>query len=123
MVFDPPNTPMQGQGSAGGTDVVTALQGIIRQLSAWVQAFQGRNSYGTFTLDAAATKVVLDSAVRSNSIVQVFATNAAAATLMGSSAALYTSALSAGTSFTVATADGSNATGTETFSYIVTTPV
>ena len=42
--------PNQGQGTAGGTDVVTQLQGIVRQLAAWVKAFSGRQTFGSFTL-------------------------------------------------------------------------
>lgn len=122
MAFNQPSM-MQGQGSAGGTDIVTALQGIIRQLSAWVAAFQGRNAYGTITLAAAATLVVPNGFTGGNSLVIITPTNAAAATLMGSSKALYVSTLSPGVSFTLATADGTNAAGGETFNYILITPV
>lgn len=112
-----------GQGSAGGTDVVTALQGIIRQLSAWVAAFQNRTSYGSVTLAAAATTVVSNGFTGGNSLVILTPTNAAAATLMGSAAAPYVSVLSPGVSFTIATADGSAAAGTESFNYQLITPV
>lgn len=111
-----------GQGSAGVTDAVTALQGIVRQMSAWVQAFSGRMVFGTFTLGAAASTVVTNSAVQSNSYISYTPTNAAAATLMSTSEALYTSAQSHGVSFTVTTADGGAAAGTETFSYIIINP-
>lgn len=72
---------------------------------------------GTFTMAATATKVVADVNILATSLVQLFPTNAAAATLMGSAKSLYVSAKSAGVSFTVATADGTVAAGTETFSY------
>lgn len=111
-----------GQGTAGGTDIVTQLQGIVRQLSAWVQAFQGRITYGSFTLSAAVSTVVPNTAVASNSQIALSATNAAAATLMGSAKSLYTSAVSPGVSFTVATANGVAAVGTETFNYSIQTP-
>lgn len=111
------------QGTAGATDVVTQLQGIVRQLSAWVTAFQGRPTFGSLALAAAASTVVMQPAVQSNSFVQLTPTNAAAATLMGSSKALYISTIVAGSSFTVATADGTSAAGTEKFSYSLTTPV
>ena len=115
--------PNQGQGTAGGTDVVTALQGIIRQLTAWVKAFSGRQTFGSFTLAAAATTTVAQTAVQSNSYVALTATNADAATLIAGVHSPYLSSISPGVSFTIATADGGNAAGTETFSYLITTPM
>lgn len=109
------------QGNAQSTDIVLQLQGIVSQLSALVQAFDGRFSFGTVTLDAAATTVVPDTAVAGNSVVVFSPTNASAATLMGSTQALYYT-LSAGTSFTLATADSTSAAGTETFAYMICTP-
>lgn len=117
------NYQAPGQASAGATDAVTQLQGIVRQLSNWVLAFKGRPTFGSFTLAAAATTTVPEPATQSNSFIQLTATNAAAATLQGSAKALYISAKVAGTSFTVATASAANAVGTETFSYTVITPV
>ena len=102
--------PNQGQGTAGGTDVVTQLQGIVRQLAAWVKAFSGRQTFGSFTLAAAATTTVAQVAAEANSSIVISPTNASAAVLVG------------GASFTVATADGGSAAGTETFSYLITTP-
>lgn len=114
--------PSGGQGTAGGTDIVTALQGIIRQLTAWVKAFQGRQTFGSFTLAAAATTTVTQPAVQANSYIDLAETNASAGTLQGSAKHLYISAIAPGTSFTVATASGVAAAGTETFSYLITTP-
>lgn len=74
---------------------------------------------GTFTLGAAATTVVSNTSVTGSSIIQIFPTNAAAATLMSGASSLYISARTASTSFTVATADGASASGTETFNYIL----
>ena len=111
-----------GQGTGGVTDAVTALQGIIRQLAAWVKAFQGRNTFGSFTMANAATTVVLQPAVAANSDISWTPTNAAAGTLEGSAKKLYRSAISPGISFTVATASGVAAAGTETFSYTISTP-
>lgn len=110
------------QGTAGVTDVVTALQGIIRQLSAWVMAFNGRASMGSVTLAAAATTVVLQPAVAANSNINLTATNASAGALIGSAKSPYISAISPGISFTIATANGVAAAGTETFNYIINTP-
>ena len=111
-----------GQGSAGGTDIVTQLQNIARQLGLWVKAFQGRNTFGTFTMAAAATTVVPQPAVQANSNISLTSTNAAAGTLVGSAKSPYISAKSPGVSFTVATASGAAAAGTETFSYVIGTP-
>ncbi len=73
----------------------------------------------TFTMAAASAKVVSDANVTATSVIQLIPTNAAAATLMGGASSLYVSARSAGTSFTVATANGVAAAGNETFSYTI----
>lgn len=112
----PPN-----QGTAGATDVVVQLRGIIQQLSAWVSAFKGRITLGSFTMAAAATTVVPQTAVQSTSNITLTPTNAAAATLVGSAHSPYISAISPGVSFTVATADGGSAAGTEIFKYQIQT--
>jgi hypothetical protein len=74
---------------------------------------------GSFTLGAAATTVVNNTNVTASSRIVCWPTNAAAALLMSGTKALYTSAKTASTSFTVATQDGTNAAGTETFDYII----
>lgn len=112
-------TPPQ---TAGVTDVVTELKGIVSQLSALVQAITGRVVSGTFTMTATATLVVTDPAVRSQSSILLQPTNASAGTLMGSNKSLYISAKTAGASFTVATASAVAAAGTETFTYTIYTP-
>lgn len=73
--------------------------------------------YGTIALSAAATKVVNNNNTCTATVVRLTPTNASAATLMGSTKSLYVSTRSVGTSFTVATADGTAAAGTETFAY------
>lgn len=115
------NSPTPSTGGGSG-DVVIQLQGIINQLSALVSAFNGRFSFGTFTLGAAVSTVVSNTDVRANSFVDFVPTNAAAGTLNGSTKSLYISAIASGTSFTVATASGVAAAGTETFSYYILTP-
>jgi hypothetical protein len=75
---------------------------------------------GTFTMDAAATKVITNDNIRTGNVITqilLVPTNAAAATLMGGVKSLYVSARTAATNFTVATADANNAAGTETFYY------
>ena len=75
---------------------------------------------GTFTMDAAASKVISDTVVDSiHSRIFLMPHNAAAATLMAGASSLYISARTHNTSFTVATADGNNAAGTETFYYTI----
>jgi hypothetical protein len=77
---------------------------------------------GTFTLGAAVTTTVTQTATAANSIILLMPTNAAAGTLMGSAKALYVSARTAGASFAVSTASGVAAAGTETFSYCLFNP-
>lgn len=108
--------------SAGVTDVVTQLQGIVRQLTQLVKVFNGREVFGTITFTSAVNSLtIIQPAVKANSIITLAPTNASAATLMGSAKALYYTII-AGTSFTVLTANGTNTAGTETFSYIINTP-
>ena len=118
----PPGYQPQGQGTAGVTDAVTQLQNIARQLGLWVSAFKGRNTFGSFTTAAAPTTTVSQPAVQATSFINLSPTNAAAGTIEGSSKALYIKSISPGVSFTVATADGTNATSTATFSYKIETP-
>lgn len=108
--------------SAGATDIVTQLQNIVTKLNGVITALSGRVISGTFTMPVAATSTITQPAVQSLSTIQLTPTNAAAATLMGSAKALYISAKVAGTSFTVATGNATNAAGTETFSYTINTP-
>ena len=109
--------------NAGPQDVVTQLKGIVSQLAALVAAITGRVTFGTFSFTSAvATLTVTQPAVKSNSIITWNPTNASAGTLEGSAKALYVSAIVPGASFTVATASGGNAAGTETFQYVINTP-
>jgi hypothetical protein len=106
-------------------DLVQVAQGISQTLGKINQQLQAlsRLSTGTFTMAAAATKVIADTSVAANSVVTLTPTNAAAGTLQQSTETLYISAISPGVSFTVATADGGSAAGTEQFSYLIYTPV
>lgn len=76
---------------------------------------------GSFTMAAANLKAVPETRVVAGTTVRLIPTNAAAATLMGSAKSLYVdkAVTVAGTSFTVKTADGNNAAGTETFDYTI----
>lgn len=104
-------------------DLATNGKLIINQLSAIYTALVNifRNT-GTFTCSAAATTTVANTAIASTSRVLLIPTNAAAATLVGSTKSPYVSTVTAGTSFVVSTASGA-AAGTETFFYVVITPV
>lgn len=125
-----------GQGSVSVGEMVIKLQGIITKLTSVIDAINTSGSnlnttlqslfpqiFGTFTLAAAASTVVTQTAIRANSIPIWIPTNTAAGTLEGSAKKLYLSALTAGASFTVATASGGAAGGTETFSYAVFNPL
>lgn len=72
---------------------------------------------GSFTMIAGSTTVVVQPAIKANSIVLLTATNASAG-----AKAIYVKSLSAGESFTVAVASDQNADGDETFSYAVVNP-
>ena len=106
---------------AQSTQMLSLVQNAVSNLGAiqraLVNAFVGNASVGNFTMASAATKTVTDGNVKAASLVIPFALNAAAATLMGSAKALYTTA-GAG-SFTAATASGGAAAGTEQFGYLV----
>lgn len=115
-----------GQGSSSNTDIVTALQGIIRQITAGnaalvaaIAAVFPRITPGSVTLGAAATTVVTAPQITATSKITLTPTNAAAATLVGSAKSPYISARSVGVSFTIATASGAAAAGTETFDYLI----
>ena len=111
------------QPGMGYDDAITLLKAIATNLSAQTTAFTGFlgvvGTGGNITLANAATTVVAQALVTANSLIFLYPTNAAAATLVAGSSSPYISAKSAGVSFTVATADAGNAAGTETFSYLL----
>lgn len=106
-------------------DVVTNLLSIAKNLGALIATVQQTlpRVTGTFTFGAAATAVVPEPSVRSNSIITLIPTNASAATLAGSTKAPYVSARTVGTSFTVSTASGAAAASGESFAYQLQNPV
>ena len=116
---------MTDQLGGGLQDLVSKQQQGVVYLGKLVQIFSNLfpRVSGSFTMAAAATKAVADTRVQANSIVFLTPTNAAAGTLMGSNKALYISSVTAGVGFTVATAAGTNAAGTEIFSYVAFNPV
>lgn len=114
-----------GGGTPGGMQVggantnTTADQLRNQVLSGILTALQSGfpRVVGTFTLAAAATTTIPQTATQSTSRITLTPMNAAAGTLMGSAKSLYISARTQGASFTVATANATNAVGTEIFSY------
>ena len=116
-----PQTVQATASASGVSDVVTQLQGIVRQLTQLVKAINGRAIYGTFTMPATPSLTIVQPGIKSNSIVTLTPTNAAAAGMAGSSKALYYTII-AGTSFTVLTSDGTNGSATATFAYSINTP-
>jgi hypothetical protein len=75
---------------------------------------------GTFTLTAAASVAVADTAViGTNTRITITPTNAAAETLQAGANAIGVTTKTANTSFTVTTAGGGSAAGTETFDYVI----
>ena len=119
------NNPMNILSAVGLGDINTTLKNSNQNFSQLLQLLGALfpRTTGTFTLAAAATTTVTQPEVQSNSIIVPLPTNSAAATLMGSNKSLYVSAKTAGTSFTVATASGVAAAGTEQFQYYIITPV
>lgn len=102
---------------AGGAAATEKLR--ITSLGAIRSLATSNGPVGTFTLDADASTDVSNSSVTADSLIFLQATNAAAATLMGSAAALYIAAKSAGVNFSVSTANSSSAVGTEIFNYLI----
>jgi hypothetical protein len=73
----------------------------------------------SFTCAAAASTTVNNANVTAYSLITLIPVNTAAATLMGSAKALYQSATVNGVSFTMTTANGAAAVGTEEFAYMI----
>lgn len=114
----PAPLPLMGS-TAGLNDIATKLQ-TANQLMAKLVAILSTlfpRTQGTFTCSAAATTTVSEAVVNSNSFIMLMPTNAAAGTLIGSAKSVYVTPGSA--SFTVRTANGVAAAGTETFTYVV----
>jgi hypothetical protein len=110
--------------SGPGSLLITIAQNIVTAINGLTSAVMNvwPRITGTFTLTATATFTVTQPGIKATSVVMLSPTNAAAGTLMGSAKSLYVSALAPGASFTVATASGAAATGTETFNYAVFNP-
>ena len=112
-------------GQSGNDDGITALRAIVLNLSALVDAFSGlqdaSGTVGSFTFAAAASVVVPNVKIATGSLVFLMPQNAAAGTLVGSVESPYVAPADyvPGVSFTVRTAAGTAAAGTEVFAYRV----
>ena len=84
----------------------------------WMNKLSSDSPCGTFTLSASNGKTVTNGNAISGRIT-LTPNNSSAGTLMGSAKSLYVSTFVSFTSFTVATADGTNAAGTELFAYCI----
>lgn len=114
---------LAGLGAPGGVpdlarvvgDIVTKIDQNNRLLGQLIKALQDLSptATGSFTMSAAASKVVSNAAVATSSFVMLWPMNAAAGTLVG--AGVYWTAATG--NFTVATSSGSAAAGTEVFAW------
>jgi hypothetical protein len=107
----------------GPSDILSALQNGVQAIRDLNKTFGLRfesTTFGSFTWGGATPSVsVSNPAVLATSIVVFIPTNASAGSLTGSNKAPYISAKTPGVGFTMTTANGTNAAGTETFDYIV----
>lgn len=105
------------------SEIVTKLQVANQNFGLLLKLLTGilPRAQGNFTLNATAATIVVEAKCTTVSYVLPIATNAAAATLMGSNKSLYFT-YQVGT-FTVNTASGVAATGTETFQYLLFNPL
>lgn len=119
------NNPMNQLSGVGLSNVNSTLQAANQNMSQLITTIQSifPRTFGTFTMTAAATTTVTQTAIQSTSYVVLIPTNSAAATLIGSAKSPYISAKTVGSSFVVSTANGVAAAGTEQFAYFLLTPV
>lgn len=109
----------------GLTDLNSTLQGSVQNLGKLIQVIQQvfPRAIGTFTLTAnSATTIVSQPAMVTNGFAGWWPTNAAAGTLEGSAKKLYLASVTAASGFTLVTANGGTAAGTETFVYVAILP-
>lgn len=110
--------PLQASGT---TDIVIQLQGVVRQLTALVQAIKGRVISGSFTMTTGvATFVVAQPAVQAQSTISLTALNSDGAAAQRTNG-IYISTVTPGTSFTISTQTGT-VSGSPQFSYTINTP-
>lgn len=120
MADGDPNIPLGG----GLQDLISTQKSGVNYLGQILVVLRSLfpRITGTFTMPVAATKTVTDARINANAVVWLQATNLSAGTLQGSAKNVVVSAVASG-SFTVSTANATNAAGTETFSYTAFNPV
>jgi len=115
-------TAQQSRGG-GDIDMLAQANGLNANIGQLISVMKSRFALsafnGSFTMGAVVTQVIPDVNAKANSIIWLVADNAAAATMQATTKNAYVSAKAAGTSFTVATADGTAATGGQIFSYVI----
>jgi hypothetical protein len=99
----------------GGTTLADQASSRLVQSNQGMTYPQGAD----FTLAAAASTTINNNLITGLSIIVLTPVNASAGVLQGSAKAIYVSGRTAGTSFTVSTANGVAAAGTEIFSYYI----
>lgn len=113
------------QNQAGPDTIVTLLQALVGYVGELVDLLEAAfpRILGSFTTTATTSQAIPAPTITANANVQLTPTSAAAATLQSGASALYVSAITAGTGFTVATANGAAATAGAIFGYAITNPV
>lgn len=106
------------------TNIVTQLSAGNQNMSRLIQTLGNLADYsiGTISWAASSSVTVSDPNVTATSYISWVPTSASAATLMANATNPYLSARTTATSFTLTTANGGAAAGTETFSYILLNP-
>lgn len=121
------NPPLvSGQmGGAGLTDIATQLKLGVQNSSQIVLALQSlvARSFGSFTMTNTTSITILDSAVQSDSFIELMETNATAGTLQRSTTRLYVSARNPTVSFVLSTSSGAVAGAGGTFEYLLSNPI
>lgn len=115
--------PDTGGNGGGDIDMLAQANGLNANLAKLASIMQTRFALsaftGSFTLGAVASQVVADTNVKANSIIWLVPANASAASMQATAKNPWVSAKSAGANFTVATADGTAATGGQIFNYVL----
>ena len=104
-------------------DLLNQIKGHNQNMSELISSLNstlaGKVKFGKFSCAAASATTVADVNVASDSFISWIPTSSAAGTLEGGATKLYLSAIVPGTSFTLTTSNGSSASTTCSFSYVI----